>query len=235
MTRKLKHHEQKLLRKVDFITWKQDNDHRDAAVRRRYMIQKPEDYNKYNRLCGVSSYYDTIAHASARERSTGSSQRQSLRQLAHRLSLLPPDNPVRRKTEKLLLDKLYDMGILSSASKLSSVENNVTVSAFARRRLPVVMTRLRMAEHLKAAVTMIEQGHVRVGTEVITDPAFLVTRSMEACASWLLQKALKASFPSMFKERPINSRQDFVTWAPGSKIKRNIMKYRDKLDDFELL
>ena len=183
MTRKLKHHEQKLLRKVDFITWKQDNDHRDAAVRRRYMIQKPEDYNKYNRLCG------------------------SLRQLAHRLSLLPPDNPIRRKTEKLLLDKLYDMGILSSASKLSSVENNVTVSAFARRRLPVVMTRLRMAEHLKAAVTMIEQGHVRVGTEVITDPAFLVTRSME----------------------------DFVTWAPGSKIKRNIMKYRDKLDDFELL
>ena len=86
---------------------------------------------------------------------------------------------MRRKTEKLLLDKLYDMGVLSSASKLSAVENGVTVSAFARRRLPVVMTRLRMAEHLRAAVTMIEQGHVRVGTEVVTDPAFLVTRSME--------------------------------------------------------
>ncbi|RYP43391.1 hypothetical protein DL770_011696 [Monosporascus sp. CRB-9-2] len=195
MTRKLKHHEQKLLRKVDFITWKQDNDHRDAAVRRRYMIQKPE--------VAVALW-----HIQAQERTGQEAHReQSLRQLAHRLSLLPPDNPVRRKTEKLLLDKLYDMGILSSASKLSSVENNVTVSAFARRRLPVVMTRLRMAEHLKAAVTMIEQGHVRVGTEVITDPAFLVTRSME----------------------------DFVTWVPGSKIKRNIMKYRDKLDDFELL
>lgn len=88
---------------------------------------------------------------------------------------------MRRKTEKLLLDKLYDMGVLSSASKLSAVENGVTVSAFARRRLPVVMTRLRMAEHLRAAVTMIEQGHVRVGTEVVTDPAFLVTRSMEVC------------------------------------------------------
>lgn len=73
------------------------------------------------------------------------------------------------------------MGILSSASKLSAVENSITVSALARRRLPVVMTRLRMAEHLRAAVTMIEQGHVRVGTEVVTDPAFLVTRSMEVC------------------------------------------------------
>jgi U3 small nucleolar ribonucleoprotein protein IMP3 len=99
------------------------------------------------------------------------------------------------------------MGILSSTSKLSSVEHGVTVSAFARRRLPVVMTRLRMAENVQAATKFIEQGHVRCGTETITDPAFLVTRSME----------------------------DFITWSVGSKIKRNIMKYRDKLDDFELL
>ena len=28
--------------------------------------------------------------------------------------------------------------------------------------------------------------------------------------------------------------EDFVTWVDSSKIKRNIMKYRDKLDDFEL-
>lgn len=53
MVRKLKHHEKRLLRKVDFTTYKQDNDHRDKAVVRRYMIQKPEDYHKYNRICGV--------------------------------------------------------------------------------------------------------------------------------------------------------------------------------------
>lgn len=119
----------------------------------------------------------------------------------------PPDNAVRRKHEDLLLDKLHDMGVLGSASKLSAVEKNVTVSAFARRRLPVVMTRLRMAENVQAATKMIEQGHVRVGTETVTDAAYLVTRGME----------------------------DFVTWTVGSKVKRNIMKYRDQLDDFELL
>jgi hypothetical protein len=53
MVRKLKHHEQKLLRKVDFTTYKSDHDHRDAAVIRRYAIQKPSDYSKYNSLCGV--------------------------------------------------------------------------------------------------------------------------------------------------------------------------------------
>jgi U3 small nucleolar ribonucleoprotein protein IMP3 len=102
------------------------------------------------------------------------------------------------------------MGILpstASTAKLSEVEKNVTVSAFCRRRLPVIMTRLRMAETVQAATKIIEQGHVRVGTETITDTAFLVTRSME----------------------------DFVTWVDGSKIKRNILRYREKLDDFDLL
>lgn len=53
MVRKLKYHEQKLLRKVDFTTYKSDHDHRDAVVIRRYAIQKPSDYAKYNKLVGV--------------------------------------------------------------------------------------------------------------------------------------------------------------------------------------
>jgi U3 small nucleolar ribonucleoprotein protein IMP3 len=156
MTRKLKHHEQKLLRKVDFNTYKSDNDHRETLVMRRYAIQGRDDYRKYNQLCG------------------------SLRQLAHKISNLDPADPFRRKQEDLLLEKLFDMGILGTGGggrgKLSDIEHKVTVSAFARRRLPVVMTRLRMSEHLTSAIKMIEQGHVRVGTSVITDPAYLVTR-----------------------------------------------------------
>lgn len=131
----------------------------------------------------------------------------SLRQLAHSLTNLDPSDPVRIKTEKIMLEKLYDMGILSSTTKLSEVERKVGVSRLARRRLGVVMTRLRMAENVTAAVKFVEQGHVRVGTEVVTDPAFLVTRNME----------------------------DFVTWVDSSKVKRNILKYREKLDDFDLL
>ncbi|KAK3058258.1 U3 small nucleolar ribonucleoprotein imp3 [Extremus antarcticus] len=187
MVRKLKHHEQKLLRKVDFINYPSDPTHRSAAVIRRYSLSNPADYSSYNRLAG------------------------SLRQMAHRLSLLPPESQFRRKHEDLLLEKLHDMGLLGigggGKGKLSDVEHKVTVSAFCRRRLGVVMTRLRMSETVSAANKFIEQGHVRVGTDVVTDSAFLVTRNME----------------------------DFVTWVDSSKIKRNIMKYRDKLDDFDLL
>lgn len=103
------------------------------------------------------------------------------------------------------------MGILkqsrSQGAGLSSVEKDVTVSAFARRRLPVVMVRTGMVETVQAAVKFVEQGHIRVGTQVVDDPAFLMTRGME----------------------------DFITWVDSSKIKRNVLKYREKLDDFDLL
>ncbi|CAZ84919.1 unnamed protein product [Tuber melanosporum] len=183
MVRKLKHHEQKLLRKVDFLTWKSDSSHRAHDVMRRYHIQDPNTYTKYNKICG------------------------SIRHLAHKLALLDPTDPVRRKHEKLLLEKLHSMGILPQGAKMSDVENKVTVAAFCRRRLPVVMTRLRMCETVHTGVRFVEQGHIRVGPEVVVDPAYLVTRNME----------------------------DFVTWVDSSKIKRTIMKYRDTVDDFDLL
>jgi U3 small nucleolar ribonucleoprotein protein IMP3 len=93
---------------------------------RRYHIQDPSTYTKYNKLCG------------------------SIRHLAHRLALLDPQDPVRRKHEDMLLEKLFGMGILPQKSKMSDVENKVTVAAFCRRRLAVVMTRLRMCENVPA-------------------------------------------------------------------------------------
>ena len=58
----------------------------------------------------------------------------------------------------------------------------------------------KMAETMREAVTFIEQGHVRIGPNTVTEPAHHVTRAME----------------------------DFVTWADTSKIKRKVMKYNDR-------
>ncbi len=46
MVRKLKYHEKKLLKKVDFISWKCDSNVREVKILRRYHIQKREDYSK---------------------------------------------------------------------------------------------------------------------------------------------------------------------------------------------
>ncbi|SJL01434.1 probable IMP3-component of the U3 small nucleolar ribonucleoprotein [Armillaria ostoyae] len=162
MVRKLKYHEQKLLKKVDFLNWKQDANLREIKVMRRYHVQDREDYHK--------------------------------------------QDPFRPRMESQLLAKLYDMGVLNSTAKLSDVDK-ITVAAFCRRRLAVFMCMTKMTETVSAAAKFIEQGHVRVGPDTITDPAFLVTRRME----------------------------DFVTWVDTSKLKRTIMSYNDELDDYDLL
>lgn len=78
-----------------------------------------------------------------------------MRSLAHRLSQLDPESdPVRRKLESELMDKLWRMGILKQSREqgaaLSRVEREVTVSAFCRRRLAVLMVRSGMVETIKA-------------------------------------------------------------------------------------
>ena len=58
---------------------------------------------------------------------------------------------------------------------------------------------------MKDATRFIKHGHVRIGPNTITDPAFLVTRPME----------------------------DFLTWTDSSKVKRTIMAFNNKLDDYD--
>ena len=50
--RQLKHHESKLLKKVDFYSWKSEGNIREATVIRKYRLQRREDYIAYNRMIG---------------------------------------------------------------------------------------------------------------------------------------------------------------------------------------
>lgn len=50
MVRKLKFHEQKLLKKVDFINWDSDNTINESKIMRRFHVEKREHYTLYNKL-----------------------------------------------------------------------------------------------------------------------------------------------------------------------------------------
>ena len=182
MVRKLKHHEAKLLKKVDMHHFKRENQLREISVMRRYHVQDRDDYRKYNKIVGETT------------------------RLVARILKLEQEDPYRTRVTKKLLDKLYDMGLVPTKGSLIKAQK-LTVSAFCRRRLPIVMVRLKMAETNKQAVTYVEQGHIRVGPEVVTDPAFLVSRALE----------------------------DHLTWVDSSKIKRAVMTYNDQVDDYDLM
>ena len=126
--------------------------------------------------------------------------------MAHRLIKLDPNDPFRMARSNAMLQRLYGAGLVSSTQTMGLVDK-MTASSFCRRRIGVVMVRMKMSETVREAVGLVEQGHVRVGPQVVTDPAFLVTRKME----------------------------DYLTWVDTSKIKRTVTKYNDKLDDYDLL
>eukprot|EP00762_Andalucia_godoyi_P000438 ANDGO_03224.mRNA.1 U3 small nucleolar ribonucleoprotein IMP3 len=181
--RKLKFHEERLLRKTSFEHWRGEHNIREHSVLQRYRVTDREDYERYNRLCGDISHLVSL------------------------LQKLESSDPVRARVTSLLADKLFHMGIVSEATgQLASIASEkITVSAFCRRRLPVVMVKNKFCETLREAVTFVQQGHVRVGTEIVTDPGFIVTRPNE----------------------------DLVTWADGSKIQRAVKEYAGQRDDFD--
>lgn len=103
-----------------------------------------------------------------------------------------------------MLEKLYVLGLIPTKWDLEAA-SKISASAFCRRRLPVVMVRNKMSENIKNASQLVEHGHVRVGAEVVKDPAFLITRTME----------------------------DFVTWVDSSMIRQHVLEYNDMKDDYE--
>lgn len=64
----------------------------------------------------------------------------------------------------------------------------------------------KLSQNIKQATELIEQGHVRVGPEMIKDPAFIVSRNLE----------------------------DFVTWVDSSAIRKHVLEYNNIRDDFDL-
>ena len=130
----------------------------------------------------------------------------SIKKLVSLIAKLHQNDPFRIKITDQIMQKLFNMGLVNTKNSLAACDK-ITASSFCRRRLPVVMVRLKMAQTLREAVTFFEQAHVRVGADTVTDPAFLVTRNLE----------------------------DYVTWVDSSKIRRHIQKYHDALDDFDLL
>eukprot|EP00931_Biecheleriopsis_adriatica_P108311 TRINITY_DN82625_c0_g1_i1.p1 TRINITY_DN82625_c0_g1~~TRINITY_DN82625_c0_g1_i1.p1 ORF type:complete len:193 (+),score=55.42 TRINITY_DN82625_c0_g1_i1:30-581(+) len=180
--RKLKHHEQKLLKKVNFYDWKSTNNVREAKLLSKYAIEQREDLTKYEKLCGLTT------------------------KLVTQLRKLKASDEDRIKMTEILLEKLYSLSLIDNQQ---SLEDCVTLGAsrFCRRRLPVVLVRMKFCENLTQAVTYIKQGEIRIGPEIVSNPALHVTREME----------------------------DHITWAEGSKMRRHVKEFSNEADDFDLL
>lgn len=158
---------------------------------RRYHIQDREDYHKCVSL-SPSSLLLVVTEVSRPWSSRYNKLCGSLRSYAHRLSLLPAQDPFRSKMEGQLLSKLYDMGVLNTTAKLSDIENKLTVAAFCRRRLAVIMCMSKMAETVSAVCVVVSLDFtlccsvfpIRMPSDVAVGPALRHLAHIPDSASW---------------------------------------------------
>uniref|UniRef100_A0A8R1EUP7 Ribosomal_S4 domain-containing protein n=2 Tax=Caenorhabditis japonica TaxID=281687 RepID=A0A8R1EUP7_CAEJA len=97
MVRKLKTHEQKLLKKTDFMSWQVDQQGRQGDMLRKFHVTKREHYATYNTLAAKS------------------------REVAELIKNLPQGDPFRAKCIDDVLKKFYAAGLVPTGDTLERI------------------------------------------------------------------------------------------------------------------
>lgn len=153
--RKLKYHEKKILKKVDFVNWKHNI--KEVAIMRQYNITRQE-YQSYFKLC------------------------LEIKQLAQDIIDLKDEQTRVRLTDSLT-EKLFNMGLIKTKRIKKCL--TIDLKAFCRRRLPVFICQSGMFNGpISVAIKYIEHGHIRIGPQTVRDPAAFVTVDQEDYITW---------------------------------------------------
>lgn len=173
--RELKHHEQKLLKKVDFLNWKSDGvspEYKEYILKtiQKYQLKDQKEFFNYQKI--ATQINNSL---------------QSIKEL---------DDKIYRdfKVDQLVMlgKKLFDMGILDSEAEIESLKK-ITVGRLCRRRISYLLKVLHFSESVRLANLYIQHGHIRIGPEVVKDEAFLVSRNLEDFITWTNKSTIKSS------------------------------------------
>lgn len=163
--RNLKFHEQKLLKKVNFLEWKKTNTTREQMVTSKYLLKDRDEYKKYNLVVGM------------------------IRKLSETLSRLNDNDPTKIAVARKLINLLYDAGLIREKKLVECTK--ITVSSFCERRLPMIMKKMKMVQTFTHADEFVQHGHVRVGTKTINDPSVIISKAMEEYITWVDSSKIK--------------------------------------------
>ncbi len=98
-----------------------------------------------------------------------------------------------------LLQKVFQMGLLSADAKLDDILNLKTEDVF-NRRLSTIMILQKMANTTKQARQMVVHGHIAINGVKITSPSYLVPRDEEDKIAFIGRSTfLSAEHPEMMK------------------------------------
>ncbi|MDH5806528.1 MAG: 30S ribosomal protein S4 [Candidatus Methanomethylicaceae archaeon] len=95
------------------------------------------------------------------------------------ISILGLEKEQKEKEEKILINKLYRMGLLPENAVLDDVLG-LTVEDILERRLQSIVFKLNLAKTPYQARQLITHGHIYIGDRKVTIPGYLVTREEES-------------------------------------------------------
>jgi small subunit ribosomal protein S4 len=114
-----------------------------------------------------------------------------LRHRARALLGLPPE--ARKEAARVLLEKLYKMGIIDSPDVDVDVILGITAEDILKRRLQTIVYEKGLAKTIYQARQLIVHGHIAIKGRRVTSPGYLVSREEE--------KYIDYAPGSPFKER----------------------------------
>jgi len=95
-----------------------------------------------------------------------------------------------KEQEKILLDKIYKMGLLGKNANLDDILS-LTIDNLLERRLQTIVFKKEMANTPKQARQFITHGHIAVESKRIIYPSFIVTRELEDKISYYGNSPIK--------------------------------------------
>ncbi|OYT62921.1 MAG: 30S ribosomal protein S4 [Thermofilum sp. ex4484_15] len=103
---------------------------------------------------------------------------------AHARKLLSLPSDLRQEQEKVLIRRLYLMGILPSQDAVLDDVLSLTVEDILKRRLQTIVYSKGMAKSVYHARQLITHGHIAIDGKRVTSPGHLVTRGEESKISF---------------------------------------------------
>jgi len=100
----------------------------------------------------------------------------NLRHRARNLLALPEEE--RARAERVLLEKLYHMGLVDKNAILDDILG-ITAEHVLERRLQTIVYKKGLAKTIYQARQLIVHGHIVIGGRRVTSPGYLVTREEE--------------------------------------------------------
>jgi small subunit ribosomal protein S9e len=124
-----------------------------------------------------------------------------IRKAARELLTLEETDPVRIFEGRALIRRMLRLGLLNENEKKLDYVLGLTIQKFLERRLQTKVFKMSLARSIHHARVLLRQRHIRVGSQVVNIPSFMVRVDSEKHIEMGVRSPLGGGRPGRVKRR----------------------------------